>query len=50
MDKDEAEDLAFETYREALMLEAWEDSHERFAENIRRSVERKGLDARSQLP
>ena len=37
---DEAEELAFEGYRERLLLEAWEDSHERFAENIRRSNQR----------
>ena len=25
---DEAEELAFEAYREALLMQAWEDSHE----------------------
>jgi hypothetical protein len=44
-ESDEAEELAFETYRESLLMQAWEDSYEQFAENIRRNLERKGMDA-----
>jgi hypothetical protein len=32
--RDEADDLAFEAYREQLLLERWENCHERFAKNI----------------